>query len=93
MAGKADLIDEIHKAGETSSKAHCGRVLDATLHAIGKLVARGEKVTIPGWGKFEPKVRKARTVRNPQTGDPIAVPQRTVVTFKAGKQLAARVNA
>ena len=40
-----------------------------------------------GFGKFKLSDRKAYTARNPQTGDPIDVPAKTVVTFRPAKRL------
>jgi DNA-binding protein HU-beta len=50
-------------------------------------LASGEDVELYGFGKFKLSTRKAYTARNPQTGDPIEVPEKQVVTFKAAKRL------
>jgi DNA-binding protein HU-beta len=41
--------------------------------------------TIPGFGKLVLVKRKARTGRNPATGDPIKIPAKTVVKFRVSK--------
>ncbi len=43
----------------------------------------GDSFRLQGLGTFNRKVKPARTARNPRTGDPIAVPARSVLTFKA----------
>ncbi len=48
-------------------------------------VAEGEKVSLVGFGSFEPRARKARDGRNPQTGQTIKIPATTVPAFSAGK--------
>ncbi len=45
----------------------------------------GEKVTIMGFGTFRTVTKAARSGRNPQTGETILVPAKTVLTFKAAK--------
>ncbi|MEJ5166139.1 MAG: HU family DNA-binding protein [Thermoanaerobaculia bacterium] len=53
---------------------------------------RGRKVSIPGFGTFMTRSRKARKGRNPQTGKPITIPAKKYPVFKAGKTLKARVQ-
>lgn len=51
----------------------------------------GRKVTIPGFGTFGTKSRKARTGRNPANGEPIEIAAKKYTTFKPGKTLRDRV--
>ena len=48
-------------------------------------VAKGDKVTLVGFGSFEARHRKAREGRNPSTGQPMTIPETTVPAFSAGK--------
>jgi DNA-binding protein HU-beta len=57
----------------------------ALLKTIMQVVADGSKVTLVGFGSFEPKVRSAREGRNPKSGDTIQIPATTVPIFSAGK--------
>ena len=41
--------------------------------------------TLPGIGKLELKKRKARMGRNPQTGEAIKIPAKTVLKFRFSK--------
>ena len=50
-------------------------------------LAIGEKISIPGFGAFVMKEKKARTARNPKTGAPIAVPAGQKLRFKPAKDL------
>ncbi len=56
-----------------------------------KLVAR-EDVMISGFGKWAVKSKHARKGRNPQTGEPIVLDARRVVTWKYSPVLKATVN-
>jgi DNA-binding protein HU-beta len=48
---------------------------------------KGKKVSFVGFGTFSVGKRKARTGRNPQTGEPIKIAAARVPRFKAGKSL------
>lgn len=52
----------------------------------------GRDFTVTGFGTFGTRDRKARTGRNPQTGQAIQIPAMTVPTFKAGKGLKDRIR-
>jgi DNA-binding protein HU-beta len=80
---KGQLKDAIAEAAGLSG-ADAERALDAVIDSITKTVARGDKVTIAGFGTFEPRQRSARTGRNPQTGAEIQIAATTVPGFKAG---------
>jgi len=64
----------------------------ALLKTIIKVVADGDKVTLVGFGSFEPKMRSAREGRNPRNGDTIHIPAARVPTFSAGKFFREAVN-
>jgi DNA-binding protein HU-beta len=81
---KADLVNSIaDKAGVTKKQADS--VLSAALDIIVDTVSDGDKVTLVGFGSFEPRERKARNGRNPQTGKALKIPATTVPAFSAGK--------
>jgi DNA-binding protein HU-beta len=88
---KSDLIDEIsYRIGD---KRTATEAVNAVLDTIQETVARGDKVTITGFGVFEKQVRPARTARNPATGAPVKVPKTSVPKFRAGADFKAVVNA
>ena len=85
---KADLVEKIFAGqGPKVSKAQAARALDAVITGITDALKRGERVTISGFGTFSASKRKARVGRNPQTGEPINIPARTVARFTPGKEL------
>ena len=88
---KAQLVE--HLAAEVHlTKADCERVLDSAIETIRKSVKKGDDVTLVGFGTFTKNRRKARKGRNPQTGDVIKVPARTVPKFRPGKGFREFVN-
>ena len=67
-------------------------VVQKTLNTISDALASGQKVELRKFGVFEVKVRKARVGRNPNNpGTDVPIPARSVVKFKAGKEMRAGV--
>jgi len=87
---KRDLIDAI--SGRMGDKKTATEAVNAVLDTIQQTVARGDKVSISGFGVFEKQVRPARTARNPATGAAVKVPKTSVPKFRAGADFKARVN-
>ena len=87
---KSELIDAM-AAGADISKAAAGRALDAAVAAVTATVAKGENVTLVGFGSFKAAKRAARTGKNPKTGAAIKIPATTVPKFSAGATFKAAV--
>ena len=83
---KSELI-EVAASEADISKAAAGRALDAILEAVVKAVAKGDSVTLVGFGTFSVSKRKARKGRNPKTGEAIKIAAAKVPKFTAGKGL------
>ena len=83
---KSDLSAVV--AAEASlSRADAETAVNAVLGSIGDALAKGETVSIAGFGTFTVKDRPARQGRNPRTGESIAIAASKVPSFKAGKGL------
>ena len=83
---KSQLIDTLAARFEGNRKA-AAHALESVLDTITREVAKGEKVAITGFGSFEKRVRAARWVRNPQTGERIRAKKTAVPKFSAGQDL------
>jgi len=81
---KQELVDAI-AAKASVTKKDADIILSAITESIMEAVAEGDKVTLVGFGTFEPRDRQAREGRNPSTGKPIKIPATTVPGFSAGK--------
>ena len=81
---KSELIQAVADKVD-SPKSEVSRTLDAVLDTITESVARGDKVSLTGFGTFERRERAARSGRNPQTGAQIKVAASKAPAFKAGK--------
>jgi len=83
---KAELVAEV--ANQTGLTKRTSReAVDAITSAITDSLARGERVTLVGFGSFRVIKREARRGRNPQTGQEIQIPAKEVVRFRSGKSL------
>ena len=88
---KAELVEEV--AGEVGlSNRTAGKAISATVSAISDCLARGEKVTLVGFGTFQIASKKARRGINPQTGASLQIPAKKVAKFTPGKTLKQRVD-
>lgn len=82
---KEELIQEVAKKAKISQK-QVDETLVALVDTIEKTVSKGKKVTLIGFGTFEPRKRAARTGRNPQTGKELQIAAKTVPAFTPGKR-------
>ena len=87
---KSELIDALAAKTDTT-KAAAGQAIEALIDIITAEVAKGEDVTLIGFGTFKASQREARTGRNPKTGEALTIAATTVPTFKAGAGFKAAV--
>jgi DNA-binding protein HU-beta len=88
---KAELIAAIAEDADLS-KADAGRALDGFISAVTDALARGEDLSLLGFGTFGVRERAARTGRNPATGEEIQIAASRTVGFKLGKALKDALN-
>jgi len=81
---KAELVEAVAKNLD-ESKAGAERAVNAVFDCIKKGVKKNKGVSIVGFGSFSIRKRKARTGRNPQTGEAIQIKASTTVAFKPSK--------
>ena len=84
----AEKIYEMHvQKGMDASKKHAEEVVDFVFDTITQALKKGDEVAISGFGTFVVKNRKARTARNPRTGETVQVAASKAPKFRAGKGL------
>jgi DNA-binding protein HU-beta len=88
---KAALISKISNDAEIT-RAAAATAIDSLVEGITGSLKRGQRVTLVGFGTWSTSKRKARTGRNPQTGQSIKIKAKTVVRFKAGADLNKKIN-
>ncbi len=84
---KAELVEKMAKDAGISKVAAANALASFTEGVTKALKKKDGKVTLVGFGTFAKVRRKARTGRNPQTGEAIKIKASNVVKFKAGKAL------
>ena len=87
---KSELIEIVAKEADIT-KAAAEKLLSATIGAVTKAVAKGDNVTLVGFGTFKSSKRAARIGRNPQTGKELKIAATTVPRFTAGATFKAAV--
>ena len=88
---KSELIDAIAAKTELS-KVASGKALDAVIEAIVQAVAKGDGVSLVGFGSFKASARAAREGKNPATGAKIKIAASNGVKFKPSTVLKKSVN-
>ena len=85
---KSELVSAVaQKSGLT--KVDAKKALDGVLEAIGEELKNDGRVVLVGFGTFSVTERSARKGINPRTKEPIDIPAKKVVKFKAGSELSA----
>lgn len=80
---KSELIEVAAKEANIS-KAAAEKALSSMIAAVVKAVAKGDSVTLVGFGTFKAAKRAARTGVNPKTGEKLKIAATTVPRFTAG---------
>ena len=88
---KAELIDSISSKIELQ-KSVAERIVNTIFDDIVAALKNGDKVNISGFGTFQVSDRKARTGRNPKTGEAIQINASRSAKFKPGKVLKDSLN-
>ena len=88
---KAALIGKVAKDAEITRGA-AATAVDSFIEGVVSSLKRGQRVTLVGFGTFGITKRKARTGRNPQTGETIKIRAKKAVKFKMGKELDRQMN-
>ena len=83
---KVDLIEAVHTT-IAGTKVQAEQAVEKIIETIIDSLKKGQEVSIAGLGIFSAKERKARTARNPRTGEAIEVPAMRVPKFRAAKGL------
>ncbi|AYV47482.1 integration host factor [Caulobacter flavus] len=88
----ADIAEALAAADDKVTKTQAKALVDGVFKAIAQAAAKGEEVSIPGFGKLKVQDKPARTGRNPATGETIEIAATRKVAFTPAKQLKDAVN-
>ena len=81
---RKELVDAIQKHTQVA-RTDVDKVLGSLIQHTQVAVKKGDRVALVGFGTFERQNRKARTARNPRSGEPVKVKATKVPRFRAGQ--------
>ena len=89
---KAEIVQIVYEKIGGFSKKEAADLVELIFETMKETLGRGEKIKISGFGNFVLRDKRQRQGRNPQTGDPIQITARRVLSFKASQLLKAALN-
>lgn len=89
---KAEIVQALYAKVGGFSRKESADMVDLVFEMMKETLGRGEKIKISGYGNFVLRDKRQRPGRNPQTGDPIKISERRVLTFKASQILKHALN-
>jgi integration host factor subunit alpha len=89
---KAEIVQALYARVGGFSKKESADIVDLVFEMLKETLGKGEKIKISGFGNFVLRDKRQRPGRNPQTGDPIKISERRVLTFKASQILKQTLN-
>ncbi len=89
---RSELIDILHEENPHLTRKDVERVVAVVLESVTQTLERGARVELRGFGAFSVRHRRARSGRNPRTGEDVFVPEKHVPFFKAGKELRIKID-
>ena len=79
---KAELIDQVWETNQHMTKRGVSDVIDAAFDLLSKGIKKDGRFTYPGFGTWSVRKHKARTGRNPRTGEEIKIKASKTVGFR-----------
>ena len=89
---KSELISLLAEDNPLLYQRDIEKIVATFFEEITAALAKGERVELRGFGAFSVKERKARTGRNPRTGESVEVTEKFIPYFKTGKLLREKLN-
>jgi integration host factor subunit alpha len=89
---KYELVQAVYTKLGGFSKKEAADLVDLIFELMKETLGRGELIKISGFGNFVLRDKRQRQGRNPQTGDPITISSRRVLTFKPSQLLKQALN-
>jgi DNA-binding protein HU-beta len=88
---KEEFVAKLAQAGKVTKK-QADDMFSAFVDMVAASIKKGDRVALPGLGVFSVVQKKARTGRNPGTGQPIKIPARKAVKFSVSSTLKQGLN-
>lgn len=88
---KKELIEQVARKAHTTKKG-AGETIDVFLTEIGRVLSKGEKVVLSGFGTFQVKTMKGKTVKIPNTEKFVTIKSHRLPRFTPGKKFKKQVS-
>jgi integration host factor subunit beta len=89
---KSNLLKQLSSNYPNFLKKDLEKFLNILLSEIKNTLKRGERVEFRGFGMWSTHIQKARTSRNPKTGEKVQTPEKKTIHFKMAKELFNKLN-
>ena len=89
---KAEIVQALYSKVGGFSRKESAELVDLVFEMMKETLGKGEKIKVSGFGNFVLRDKRQRPGRNPQTGQPIRISERRVLTFKASQILKQALN-
>lgn len=89
---KAEIVQAIYARVGGFSKKESADIVDLVFEMMKETLSKGERIKVTNFGNFVLRDKEERPGRNPQTGAPIKISERRVLTFKVSKNLKDALN-
>lgn len=89
---KAEIVQAVYDRVGGFSKKECADLVDLVFETMKETLGRAERLKISGFGNFTPRDKRPRLGRNPQTGGPLTIEGRRVLSFKPSQVLKEQLN-
>ena len=90
---RSELIERILERAPHVPRREAEAIIHAVFDCMCRALVAGKRIELRGFGVFSVRTRRARTGRNPKTGQSVSIPERRTLSFAAGKELRERLNA
>jgi integration host factor subunit alpha len=89
---KAEIVQALYSKIGGFSRRESAELVDLVFEMMKETLGKAEKIKVSGFGNFVLRDKRQRPGRNPQTGQPIKISERRVLTFKASQILKLALN-
>jgi len=89
---KSDIVNQLKKSFPNFLKRDLEKLISIVLNEIKQTLKRGNSFEIRGFGRFSPRIQKARISRNPATGEKVNTPQKINIHWKQSKEMFKKIN-
>ena len=89
---KSKLLKQIFSNYPNFLKKDLEKFFNIFLSEVKNALKRGERVELRGFGVWSTHIQKARTSRNPRTGEKVQTPEKKTIHFKMAKELFNKLN-